>query len=98
MKTFQSRKIDVRTGVSVKEVRRHEIELTDGTIIPFGLCVWSTGLRGSPFVQSLPFSRNRDSRILIDEFLRVKYPSLENVYAIGDCAAFEECAFTLSKD
>jgi NADH:ubiquinone reductase (non-electrogenic) len=34
---FRKRKVDVRTGVSVKEVQRHHIVLTDGSVIPFGV-------------------------------------------------------------
>lgn len=37
MRTFKHRRIDVRTGVAVKEVQRHEVLLSDGSKIPFGL-------------------------------------------------------------
>lgn len=102
MKLFQTRKIDVRTGVSVKEVQRHHILLTDGSNIPFGLVhsqnkladllfqgVWSTGVTAIPFVETLPVSKDRSGRILVDEYLRVKEPRYPNVYVVGDCAAFE---------
>ena len=44
MKTFKNRKIDVRTGVAVKEVKKHYMILGDNSTIPFGLGVWSTGI------------------------------------------------------
>lgn len=60
----------IRKGV-VKEVRPSEIMLTDGCIIPFGLCIWSTGVGPTPFTKSLPFAMTSTGRISIDDFLRV---------------------------
>lgn len=37
----------------VKEVHPQKIVLTDGTDVPYGLLVWSTGVGPSPFVQAL---------------------------------------------
>lgn len=31
----------------------------------------------------------RSGRLLVDEYLHVKEPGVEGVYAVGDCAAFE---------
>ncbi|KAL4421702.1 hypothetical protein ABPG77_010646 [Micractinium sp. CCAP 211/92] len=58
----------------VKEVRQKEVELQDGSIIPFGLCVWSTGVGPTPFVLSLPFSKTPRGRLAIDGHLRVLMP------------------------
>ncbi|KAL4457622.1 hypothetical protein ABPG75_012487 [Micractinium tetrahymenae] len=58
----------------VKEVREKEVELQDGRIIPFGLCVWSTGVGPTPFVLSLPFSKTPRGRLAIDKRLRVLMP------------------------
>lgn len=93
LRLFQKRKIDVRTGVSVKEVKRHEIILSDGTTIPFGLGVWSTGVTATSFVKSLPFEKERSGRLLIDDHMRVKISATEfatNIFAAGDCASFED--------
>jgi len=87
MKLFKKRDIDVRTGVAVKEVRRHEMILSDGTEIPFGMAVWSTGVSANPFVKSLPFEKDKAGRLLVDQSLRVK--GYENIYAVGDCASVE---------
>lgn len=89
MRTFRKRNIDVRTSVSVKQVKRHEMVLSDGAVIPFGLGVWSTGLSPIPFIKGLPFPKDRSGRLLVDEYLHVKAPDVEGVYAVGDCAAFE---------
>jgi len=37
----------------VKEVKPSEITLSDGTRVPYGLLVWSTGVGPSEFVKSL---------------------------------------------
>ncbi|KAL4857936.1 Internal alternative NAD(P)H-ubiquinone oxidoreductase A2 [Chlorella vulgaris] len=43
----------------------------DGTQIPFGLCVWSTGVGPTPFTVSLPFVKTPRGRLAIDDRLRV---------------------------
>lgn len=41
----------------MKQVTEREIELRDGTVIPYGLCIWSTGVGPTPFTLSLPFAK-----------------------------------------
>lgn len=48
-KLLVKRKFDLRTGVAVKEVRDKEVELTDGSVIPCGIVVWSTGIAPNKF-------------------------------------------------
>jgi len=64
--------------------------LHDGTVIPCGLIVWSTGIGPQPIMRSLSkeyFEISERGQIVTDEFLRVK--KLNNVYAMGDCAQIE---------
>ncbi|EHA8589358.1 Internal alternative NAD(P)H-ubiquinone oxidoreductase A1, mitochondrial [Cocos nucifera] len=72
----------------VKEVQPKNILLSDGTCVPYGLLVWSTGVGPSQFVKSLNLPKSPGGRIGIDEWLRV--PSVEDVFALGDCAGFLE--------
>ncbi|KAL9675291.1 hypothetical protein QQ045_003493 [Rhodiola kirilowii] len=72
----------------VKDVKSQKIILNDGTEVPYGLLVWSTGVGPSPFVTSLDFPKSAGGRIGIDEWLRV--PSVQDIYAIGDCSGFLE--------
>ncbi|KAL6992636.1 Internal alternative NAD(P)H-ubiquinone oxidoreductase A1, mitochondrial [Sarracenia purpurea var. burkii] len=72
----------------VKEVHQKKLVLSDGSDVPYGLLVWSTGVGPSEFVKSLNLPKSPGGRIGIDEWLRV--PSVEDVYAIGDCAGFVE--------
>lgn len=114
----------------VKEVHSKKIVLSDGTDVPYGLLVWSTGVGPSEFVKSLhlpkapggryiyinkltnptnhhslqedpllvsyitvynvfqPVNSIEWNRIGVDGWLRV--PSVEDVFALGDCAGFLE--------
>ncbi|CAA6672045.1 unnamed protein product [Spirodela intermedia] len=72
----------------VKEVQPRKIVLNDGSEVPYGLLVWSTGVGPSEFVRSLDLPRSAGGRIGVDEWLRV--PSVEDVFALGDCAGFLE--------
>lgn len=72
----------------VKELHPKKIVLNDGTDVPYGLLVWSTGVGPSNFVKSLNLPKSPGGRIGVDEWLRV--PSVEDVFALGDCAGFLE--------
>lgn len=41
----------------VREVQDKAIVLTDGTQVPYGLLVWSTGVGPTPFIKSLPLPK-----------------------------------------
>lgn len=43
----------------VRKVEAGSLTLTDGTVIPFGLCIWSTGVGPTPFTLSLPFAKTQ---------------------------------------
>lgn len=72
----------------VKEVHPKKIVLSDGTEVPYGLLVWSTGVGPSEFVKTLNLPKSPGGRIGVDEWMRV--PSVEDVFALGDCAGFLE--------
>lgn len=84
MKIFQRQSIDIKTNSPVERVEEKTIYLQDGTATSHGLVVWSTGIGPTKLLQLLPFPKNRTSRVLTDEFLRI--PGMKNVYAAGDCA------------
>ncbi|ESQ36181.1 hypothetical protein EUTSA_v10007398mg [Eutrema salsugineum] len=72
----------------VKEVKPQKLILDDGTEVPYGLLVWSTGVGPSSFVRSLDLPKDPGGRIGIDEWMRV--PSVQDVFAIGDCSGYLE--------
>ncbi|KAI7835537.1 hypothetical protein COHA_010565 [Chlorella ohadii] len=46
----------------------------DGSVLPYGLCIWSTGVGPTPFVLSLPFAKTPRGRLAVDDRLRVLMP------------------------
>lgn len=84
IKRFRRQRIEVRTGSIVAKVEAQAVHLADGSVIPYGLLVWSTGIGPRPLVQSLPFEKELRGRIVVDEFLRLRGRS--DVFALGDCA------------
>ena len=86
-KLYESRDIKLLLGRSVKEVHAHHLELSDGSSVKYGLCVWSTGNEMLPFVKQLPFAKEtrQPGRLLVDDYLRVL--GSDCIYAAGDCAA-----------
>ncbi|CAN6546510.1 unnamed protein product [Malus baccata var. baccata] len=72
----------------VKEVHPKKIVLNDGTDVPYGLLVWSTGVGPSEFVKKLDLPKSPGGRIGVDGWMRV--PSVEDVFALRDCAGFLE--------
>ncbi|XP_028753074.1 internal alternative NAD(P)H-ubiquinone oxidoreductase A1, mitochondrial-like [Neltuma alba] len=74
---------------TVKDVQDQNIILNDGTEVPYGLLVWSTGVGPSPLVHALDLPKAPGGgRIGVDEWLRV--PSVQDVFSIGDCSGFVE--------
>ncbi|KAK7387239.1 hypothetical protein VNO78_27874 [Psophocarpus tetragonolobus] len=72
----------------VKDVKPQKIVLNDGSEVPYGLLVWSTGVGPLPIIQSLDLPKAPGGRIGVDEWLRV--PSVQDVFSIGDCSGFVE--------
>ncbi|KAL8228170.1 hypothetical protein R6Q57_015754 [Mikania cordata] len=72
----------------VKEVHPKKLILCDGSVVPYGLLVWSTGVSPSEFIKQLNLPKSPGGRVGVDEWLRV--PSVEDVFALGDCAGFLE--------
>jgi len=74
---------------------------SDGKRIPFGLMVWSTGLKQVPLIESLPseIARHRNHRVMIDDKLQILRKEKDltytpygsgSVFALGDCAGDEK--------
>ena len=40
-------------------------------MLEYGLCIWSTGVGPTPFIQSLPLVKTSLGRIAVDKHLRV---------------------------
>ncbi|XP_067686750.1 uncharacterized protein [Haliotis asinina] len=79
---------------SVTEVKEDSVTLADGSMIPCGLVVWSTGLAPRHFTRSLKVEKNSRGQILTDRYLRVLNnpggEALKDVFALGDCADIKD--------
>mgnify|MGYP002480288958 CR=1 FL=1 len=69
IKAIKKQGVDLRTANRVKEVREGAVVLQDGTVIPCGLVVWSTGVGPRKLTQSLNWPKRGD-RILVDNHLK----------------------------
>ena len=81
---FQRQNINVRTGIRTVRLEKDRAILNDGSEIPFGMVVWSTGLGPTIAVGNFNLPKDKASRILVDETLKVQ--GQDSVYAMGDCA------------
>ena len=96
---FRRERISILTGAPVVRVDERVIHLEDGSALPYGLLLWSTGNGPTSFVTSSGLPDNnaqkgqaglptdQHSRILIDQFFKVK--GYDNIYAVGDCSVIE---------
>lgn len=84
---FARQRIQVLTDSPVVKVTDKAVFLTDGSELPCGLLLWSTGNGPTKFVASLNLPKDNRSRLIIDNYFRVK--GFENLYALGDCSVIE---------
>lgn len=96
--------VKLRRGV-VKCVEQDSLTLTDNTVVPFGLCIWSTGVGPTPFTLSLPFAKTKVGRIAVDEYMRVLAPPLQEhnqagarVRAEGEAVGVSQQVTPLTKE
>ena len=85
---FRRERINILTGSPVTKVGERVINLADGSIIPYGLLLWSTGNAPARFVTVAKLPKDQLSRIIVDRFFRVK--GYENIYSLGDCSTIED--------
>lgn len=81
---FNRRRVTVLTNKPVREVKPDMLILSDGSELPYGLLVWSTGNGPTELVRSLPFVKDQAQRIITDQHFCVL--NEKDVFALGDCA------------
>ncbi|MEU4690845.1 NAD(P)/FAD-dependent oxidoreductase [Actinoplanes sp. NPDC023714] len=81
---LRRRGVELRLGVSVKEVTPEEVTLGDGSRIRTRLVVWGGGQMAAPVAFRSGLPQGRGGRIDVRPDLTV--PGFENVYALGDVA------------
>jgi NADH:ubiquinone reductase (H+-translocating) len=84
-RTFDRLGVDVTAGHRVTEVRDRWLRLSDGSVVPFDLCVWAGGFTVPDLAAKAGLEVDDRDRVVTDRTLRSV--SDANVYAIGDAAA-----------
>jgi len=79
--------IKLYLGQTVKAQTANELIINDRPVKSHTV-VWTAGMASSPFLKENNFTLER-GRVVVDEFLRAKGESAENVYVIGDNAVTE---------
>jgi NADH dehydrogenase len=75
--------VEIVLGSRIVGLENDAVVLADGRLIVARTIVWTAGTSANPATDSLDCEKQR-GRIQVDEFLRV--PSLDRVWALGDCA------------
>eukprot|EP00698_Gefionella_okellyi_P010443 TRINITY_DN2711_c0_g2_i2.p1 TRINITY_DN2711_c0_g2~~TRINITY_DN2711_c0_g2_i2.p1 ORF type:complete len:398 (+),score=65.80 TRINITY_DN2711_c0_g2_i2:262-1455(+) len=94
IQAYRRRNIDMRLKTAVTKVDAGQLTISTGEVIPFGLCVWSTGVAPAPVVRDLAGVKHaKNGRLLTDLYMRIQRAEgggpVQDVYAIGDCATPE---------
>lgn len=87
---FQRQRISILIDSPVVRVEKTALQLADGSMISFGILLWSTGNGPTDFSGSVKLPKDGRGRIIIDAFFRVR--GHENIYAMGDCSVIEGAA------
>ncbi len=81
---LKQRGVQLRLGISVKEVGPSHVLLSDGTTIKTRTVIWAGGLRAAELSAHLGIQAGRGGRIDVGSDLTVK--GVDGVYALGDFA------------
>ncbi|SEH79052.1 NADH dehydrogenase [Mycolicibacterium rutilum] len=83
-RVLKSRGIDVRLGVTLKEVHPEHVVLSDDSLLRTHTVAWVTGVTGAPLIEKLGLETER-GRLKVTTELQV--PGHPDVFAAGDAAA-----------
>jgi NADH dehydrogenase len=83
-RVLQARGIDVRLGVTLKEVHAEHVVLSDDSLIRTHTVAWVTGVTGAPLIEKLGLPTDH-GRLKVQTDLQV--PGHPDVFAAGDAAA-----------
>ncbi|MBP1822846.1 NAD(P)/FAD-dependent oxidoreductase [Mycobacterium sp. OAE908] len=84
MRVLKSRGVDVRLGVTLKEVHAEHVVLSDDSLIRTHTVAWVTGVTGAPLIEKLGLPTEK-GRLTVGTNLQV--PDHPDVFSAGDAAA-----------
>lgn len=93
LKQMKGHGVHVMLNRAVKEITPEQIFLSDGSVLNYGMAIWSGGISPRPFTQHLPLKHAETGRLLLSEQLH-PYTSagdtlLKDIYVTGDCGQVE---------
>ena len=88
LRTLERKGVKVMLNTRVGEVRDGEVELSDGTVMPCGLVVWTAGVCASELGSAVASELGRGGRVPVDSTLQL--PGHPEVFVIGDLAQITE--------
>ncbi len=77
-------KIQTHTNSSVTAFSEDELKLSDGRVFEHPLVIWAAGVTMPAFVQEMPFDKDKQGRLVVDEALQF-HPGC---FAVGDVVSF----------
>lgn len=80
--------IEVILGSPVQMIRKDQVRLANGTIIPSHTLVWAAGVKGSPLAEMLAVPLQRGGRLPILPTIEVI--NRQAIYAVGDMCYLED--------
>ena len=80
--------VHLHLGAFIRRVEADRAILENGEEIPFDLMIFTGGIMAAPFVQSLPFRKNRLGQVEVDPFLRAEGSG--NLFVVGDSAVLRD--------
>lgn len=83
-KWFAANDIDVQHHAKVDYVEEGAV-CNNGICLLTDVTIWTAGVRPHRLVRELPFEKDSQERILLNEYHQV--PKANNVYIVGDCAS-----------
>ena len=84
--------IQVRTSSRVAEVMADGVRLSDGTVIPSELVVWSAGVKGPEVLRGLDgLEVSKNCQLVVTPTLQTTQDP--DIFAVGDCAATPRAGF-----
>jgi NADH:ubiquinone reductase (H+-translocating) len=84
MKVLRSREIDVRLGMTLKEVHADHVVLSDDSRVDTRTVAWVTGVTAAPLIETLGLPTEK-GRLKVQADLQV--PGHPDVFSAGDAAA-----------
>jgi NADH dehydrogenase FAD-containing subunit len=83
LRSLQDREVEVIEGLHVRDVRKDEAVLQDGTTLAFDMAFLATGIRPSPLFKNSGLPVGEDGGLLVNAFLHsVSFP---DIFGGGDC-------------